>query len=98
MEENQRSRKRKGSRQQTQEQHCASVGRRRERTVTVKGGGGRGQEMNRQVRWNSLGGVTDLANSCNRSLEGNCQQGLPEVFLRFYLQPAMWFKWFYVTI
>lgn len=44
------------------------------------------------------GRVTALVNACNRSFEGNCQSGLPEVFLQFYFWQTQWFKWFCVTV
>lgn len=53
--------------------------------------------VNRQVRQNSLEGVTGLVNACNRSLEGNCQSGLPEVLISICGRQCG-FKWFYVTV
>lgn len=73
------------------------------RKVTVGGGmvGGGGwgsKSRDWQVKQNSLEGVAHLVNACNRSPEGNCQSGLPEVFLHFYFWQTMWFQWFYVTV
>lgn len=59
---------------------------------------GEGKEKNWQVTKTSLEEVSHLANASNRSLEGNCQSGLPEVFLRFYFWQTMWFQWFSVTV
>lgn len=65
----------------------------------VEGGLGSGEKV---TAWPGEVGqarrVTDLVNACNRSLEGNCQSGLPEVFLLFYFWQTLWFKWFCVTV
>lgn len=84
-----RSRKRKGTGQQAWGKaswKCEKEGE----DIIVEGGVG-GGAVNRQMRRNSLEGVTGLVNACNRSLEGNCQSGLPEVFPHFYLWQTMWF-------